>query len=201
MVPTARHAIPTKSSHTCATKFCVLHFAKCMQILCVLAQLAPKTTSSSDWHYFDDPPPHVAFTERYIYFSLHPAPNPKTEICTTFCGSMLGTLSSERRLVPGTSAHGHASTCRRPLLLSVCSSMPLVVVFRAPAHRVAAAALSLPALPPKGGALLRVSAPITLAALDGVCSSLICAQQNDKTILLRLILSVSIPIAARWPRC
>ena len=56
--------------------------------------------------------------------------------------------------------------------------MPLVVVFRAPAHRVAAAALSLPALPPKGGALLRVSAPITLAALDGVCSSLICAQQK-----------------------
>ena len=68
MVPTARHAIPTKSSHTCATKFCVLHFAKCMQILCVLAQLAPKTTSSSDWHYFDDPPALVALLrDTYIF--------------------------------------------------------------------------------------------------------------------------------------
>ena len=112
-------------------------------------------------------------------------------------GDMLGTLSLERRLVPGAPAHGHASTCRRPLLLSVCSSMPLVVVFRAPAHRVAVAALSLPALPPEGGALLRVSAPVTLAALDGVCSSLIRAQQHDSTMLRRLILSVSISTFAR----
>ena len=81
---------------------------------------------------------------------------------------------SGRSLVPGRSAHGQASTCHggphlqcdvAPCHWWSSSTLPIIGAWPAPCHGVVT----------NGGALPRVLAPITLAALDGFCSSHLCS--------------------------